>query len=292
MQNEKLRICVIGLGKMGSAIAEALLTAGYVVNPWNRTAEKAEALLHSGATQVDTAAKAAVKSDMVILCVSNHEASLSILETDGMSEALSGKLLVQFSTVTAAESRDLGRWTEHRGIAYLDGSILGYPEHVRGGNCTIVYSGPKNLFITNERVLAAMGGDPRHLGDTVGGAPVFDKAIYSYHYGALLAFFHGAAMCHAAGFPIELYTEQALDGGGATQRRCSKMIEKRSYDPVVGALEVDAAAYSHVVKLSEELGVDAEFPKLVASFFERALTEGLGRQEIASLFELMVPRNT
>ena len=99
-------------------------------------------------------------------------------------------------------------------------------------------------------------------------------------------------MCHAAGFPIGLYTEQALGGGGQTQRRCSEMIEKRSYDKDVGALEVDAAAYSHVVKLSEELGVDTEFPNLVASFFERALTEGLGQQEIASLFELMVPRNT
>jgi 3-hydroxyisobutyrate dehydrogenase-like beta-hydroxyacid dehydrogenase len=69
MQNEKSQICVIGLGKMGSAIAEALLTAGYVVNPWNRTAEKAEAFLHSGATQVDTAAEAAIKSDMVILSI-------------------------------------------------------------------------------------------------------------------------------------------------------------------------------------------------------------------------------
>ncbi len=288
--SEGARVSVIGLGNMGSALAEALLAKDLSVTVWNRTASKGAALAASGAAVAASAAEAAAAADLLVVCVTNHVASLSIFQSDGVAEALRGKLLVQLSTVTAEESRDLGRWAEAQGIAYLDGSIFGYPENVRSGNCTIVYSGPKDLFAANESLLAAIGGNPQHVGDAVGGAPTFDKAIYSNHYGALLAFFHGAAICHAAGFPIEVYTELALGGGGRTQRRYGEMIAARTYDVTGITLEADAAAYAHVATLSEELGVDSGFPKTVAHYFARAIAAGHGQEELPAVFETLLPK--
>jgi hypothetical protein len=54
---------------------------------------------------------------------------------------------------------------------------------------------------------------------------------------------------------------------------------------------VDAALYEQVATLSEELGIDAAFPRMVASYLDRAIAKGHGQHELAAIFELMVPRN-
>jgi hypothetical protein len=68
------------------------------------------------------------------------------------------------------------------------------------------------------------------------------------------------------------------------------MIVKRSYGDVsVASIEVDVALYEQVTKLSEELGIDAAFPRTVAGYLDRAIAKGHGQQELAAIFELMLP---
>jgi len=289
--NANQHVCVIGLGDMGSAIAQALLAQGYRVAVWNRTASKCGPLAEAGATLADSLPGAATGAQWVVVCVLDHAATLSLLMPDGVARALRGKLLVQLSTVTADESRALGRWAGENGIDYLDGSILGYRQDMLGARCPVVYSGPKALFDANAGVLAAMGGSPRLVSETVGSAVTFDKAFYSFHWGSLLAFFHGAALCHAAGFPTELYAELLLGQVGENtrevQRRYGEMIAKRSYK--AEALDVDVMAYAHVTALSEELGIDTSYPQVVARYLERA--RGRGEQSLATIFEAMIERD-
>jgi len=66
--------------------------------------------------------------------------------------------------------------------------------------------------------------------------------------------------------------------------RYAEMIVKRSYKPE--SLNVDVMAYEHVKKVSEELGVDTTFPKMVASHLHRV--EGHDRQSLAVIFEIML----
>jgi len=288
--NANQHVCVIGLGDMGSAIAQALLAQGYRVAVWNRTASKCGPLAEAGATLADSLPGAATGAQWVVVCVLDHAATLSLLMPDGVAGALRGKLLVQLSTVTADESRALVRWAGENGIDYLDGSILGYRQDMLGARCPVVYSGSKALFDANAGVLSAIGGSPRLVSETVGGAVTFDKAFYSFHWGSLLAFFHGAALCHAAGFPTELYTElllgQAGDNTRDALRRYGEMIAKRSYK--AEAIEVDVMAYAHVTALSEDLGIDTAYPRVVARYLDRARSRG--EQSLASIFEAMIER--
>ncbi len=287
--NESQHVCVIGIGNMGSALAEALLAKGHNVTVWNRTASKCDPLAEAGASVAASVSEAAAAAKTVVVCVSDHAATVSIVDNDEMAEVLKGKTLVQLTIVTADESRDLGRWAEENGIAYLDGSILSYPQGIRDNSATIVYSGPKDVFAANESVLAAMGGNPILVGEAVGGAPTFDKTIHACHYGSMLAFFHGAAICHAAGFPIETYIDRVVNVE-ANRRRFGEMIAKRSYDSKGGSIEGAVAAYEHVTELSEEHGIDAAFPRTVAGYMDRAIAEGRGQQELAAVFELMIEK--
>ncbi len=285
---ESKDVCVIGLGNMGGALAEALLANDQGVTVWNRTPSKCDALATAGAAVAASVPEGAAAAQVIVVCVTDHQAGMSLLQADNVTSALRGKLLVQLSTVTAEESREMGRWAEENGIAYLDGSILAYPAGIRSNEGTIVYSGPKSIFDANKGVLASLGGKPQLVGETIGGAPTFDKTIYAFQYASMLAFFHGAAICHAAGFPIETYVEQVASHGPETKIRFGEMIAKRSYDNPVCALEVEAAAYDHVVRLSEELGIDVAYPKMVAGYFKRAIADGHGQHDLAATFEVLM----
>jgi glutamyl-tRNA reductase len=53
--NNSVQVSVLGLGAMGSALAGALVKAGYATAVWNRTPEKADDLVAQGAQAAATA---------------------------------------------------------------------------------------------------------------------------------------------------------------------------------------------------------------------------------------------
>ena len=280
------KVAVIGLGNMGSALAEALLAKGHEITVWNRTAVKCDSLVQAGARRAESLGKAA--AEVTIVCVTDHQATLAL--TGELAAPLRDKLLVQLSTVTADESRALGRWAEERGIDYLDGTIFCYPAGIRTGSGTIVYSGPKALFDAKKALLTAMGGDPQFLSEQVGVAPAFDKAIYSFHYGSMICFLHGAAMSQAAGIPMAAYLEHALaaSSGTTTKERMARMVEARAYETDAATIKVEMAAYDHVPKLSGALGIESELPKLIAEIMGRACRAGYTDRDLAAVFEVLI----
>ena len=147
-------VTVIGLGLMGSALAEALLNAGHQVTVWNRTPAKAEPMSAKSAHVASSVSDAILASDVILVCVTGHAATMELLT--GIANPAEGKTLVQLSTMSPDESRDLARWAESKGIGYLDGSILGLPSSVVRGEATLIYSGPKDLFDANEALFAAL----------------------------------------------------------------------------------------------------------------------------------------
>ena len=285
-------VCVIGIGNMGSALADALLMNGHRVIVWNRTAAKCAPLAEAGATVADSVAAAVRATQVSIVCVDDHVASMSVLQTEDVGAALHGKLLVQLSSVSADESRDMGRWTEDHGIGYLEGGILATPALIRaneGGS--IVFAGPRNLFDAHAGVLASLAGHTIYLSEALGSAATFDKAIYACYYGSMLAFFHGAAMCHAAGFPVEPYVDHVA-AGNQTRQYMGGLMAKRSYGNIsVSRIDGDAALYQQVAKLSAKLGVDGTVPTMVTHFLARAIAESHAGDELAAIFELMLPRD-
>ncbi|WP_313958131.1 NAD(P)-binding domain-containing protein [Paenibacillus sp. Y412MC10] len=60
---------VIGLGMMGSALAQAFLMEGSRTTVWNRTPDKAETLAAQGAVAAGTVAEAIAASPLIVICV-------------------------------------------------------------------------------------------------------------------------------------------------------------------------------------------------------------------------------
>ena len=160
-----MRSLVVGMGLMGSALADALLRKNMTVSVWNRTEERCQPAIDAGATRVASIAEGARECDVVISCLADHQAVLDTVITPDVGQLLTGKTFVQLSQATSEQSLEFAAWASHHGIGYLDGSILGYPKDVRTGDCVIIYSGNTAVFEACHAVLRALGSKPRLVGD-------------------------------------------------------------------------------------------------------------------------------
>ena len=89
----KLAIAVLGTGRMGSALARALLGAGHEVTVWNRTPAKTGPLAALGAVVAHSVAKAVAAGAVVIVNVSDYDATTALLREASVARALDGKLV-------------------------------------------------------------------------------------------------------------------------------------------------------------------------------------------------------
>lgn len=87
-------VAVIGLGRMGSALAKALVSSGKRVTVWNRSQGKTDALVRIGALEAETPAAAIASSSTLIVCLSDYAATSIVL--DGSSPVEEPILTVQF----------------------------------------------------------------------------------------------------------------------------------------------------------------------------------------------------
>lgn len=286
------QVSVIGLGNMGSALAERLLVTGHKVTVWNRTESKAGLLAEKGAIVAGTPAEAMSKSETILICVLDIDAVQSILSFENAAEVLAGKTVIQLTALEPDQSREQDEWMRLHNVHYLDGGILGFPSDVREGSANIAYSGSKKVFKDKQPLLQSFGPDSTFVGEQAGMAPLAAMLVYARYYGLTFISMHTAAMAAAAGIPASKFLE--LTGGdeewmymGKTMDNYVAMTEKREYSTSEAALEMDASGYDYFIRLSKELGVDPALHEMIHSALASAIDQGRGDQAIPAIFEVL-----
>jgi 3-hydroxyisobutyrate dehydrogenase-like beta-hydroxyacid dehydrogenase len=155
---------LIGLGNMGTAIAERLLDAGYPLVVSNRTREKAAPLATRGASVVTTPEELAAQVDVVLTSLADDEAFESVARKIAAA-ARPGTVLVDLSTVSPAASARVADLAEQRSIAYLRAPVSGNPSVVRAGNLSFMVSGARETLAAVEPVLLSIGPTVHHVGE-------------------------------------------------------------------------------------------------------------------------------
>ena len=85
-EEKKRSIAFIGTGLMGGPMARRLLGAGFSVTVWNRSADKAEALVADGAVLAASPAEAAKGADIVITMLSDGKAVGEVLTAEHVTD--------------------------------------------------------------------------------------------------------------------------------------------------------------------------------------------------------------
>jgi 3-hydroxyisobutyrate dehydrogenase-like beta-hydroxyacid dehydrogenase len=281
-------VSVIGLGKMGSALAGALLRAGHRVTVWNRSPDKAAGL--AGASVARSASDALGASPLTIVCVSDYEATRAILSQPEVAASLRGRTLVQLSTGTPREARELQAWVRARGAAYLDGAILAWPRHIGGEETLIYVSGETTAYEPHGATLRALAGGLTYLGGEVGASEGMFAAILSYLAGRWIGICHGGLICEAEGLGAAAFGDALASLGPALAwdaQHMGQVISTGAFTDPESTLETTARDIDGLVRQAQDAGINPEWPRFAAGLFRRAELAGHGPEEHAALIKTL-----
>ena len=155
---------LIGLGNMGTAIAERLLDAGYELAVHNRTPGKADVLAARGATVARTVGDLVERVEVVLTSLADDHA-LEAVAAEVLDAAHPGIVLVDMSTVSPAASARVAARAETASVAYLRAPVSGNPTVVRAGTLSFIVSGPPETLERVEPVIRAIGPTVHNVGD-------------------------------------------------------------------------------------------------------------------------------
>ncbi|WP_121114399.1 NAD(P)-dependent oxidoreductase [Croceibacterium ferulae] len=156
-----MRIGFIGLGQMGSAMAANLVKAGHQVTVWNRSPEKADALVAAGAARAEWPVDAA-QGDLVMTMLADDRAVEGVVFGDG-GIAGAPALHVGHSTISVALADRLAAESGTGG--YLSAPVFGRPLAAAAGKLFVVAAGAGAALDRCEPVFAAIGQRTFRIGD-------------------------------------------------------------------------------------------------------------------------------
>ncbi|MBU7318291.1 NAD(P)-dependent oxidoreductase [Paenibacillus oleatilyticus] len=283
-------VSIIGLGPMGTALAQTLLRNGKRVTVWNRTLSKAESLVQQGAQLASSAASAISTSPITIVCVANYETSARVLDTTEVAPVLAGRTLIQLSTGTPQEARNNELWARERGAHYLDGAIQAWPSHIGGAETVILFSGSHTAFQTSEPLLKNLAGSSIYLGEPVGSASAQALAVISYLLGTWLGFAHGARILESENQRVDSFGSMIAAIApllGEEAKHQGKVIQTGHFGNPESSLKTSADSVERLVQQTREAGIHAEFPAHALPLFAKALEAGYGNEEVSAIIKVL-----
>lgn len=158
-----MQCTVLGLGRMGSALAGRLLEGGHQVTVWNRSPGRAGDLVARGAAEAASRADAVRQSELTLSSLANDQAvEEQALAEDGVLAHLpDGAVYVDCSTVSPALTAELARRFGTDRFAAMP--VLGAPAAVTGGTATWLPGGDPAVLDRLTPVLEALGGQIRRF---------------------------------------------------------------------------------------------------------------------------------
>jgi len=150
----QVKLGFIGLGNMGSRIAQRLLDHGYQLSVFDLDLAKAQAIAAKGAAVAKNVFELAHNADVVLSCLTNDEAvrSVYIGPAGVFAGARSGTVVLEMSTISPESSRKLCRLGTRGGIGVLDVAISGSTPAADQGILTLLVGGNQDLFRAAEPI--------------------------------------------------------------------------------------------------------------------------------------------
>jgi 3-hydroxyisobutyrate dehydrogenase len=155
----KTRIGWIGTGVMGSSMCGHLIAAGYAATVFNRTPEKARALVEKGAKLADSPRVVAAASDVVFTIVGYPQDVREVtLGPDGtLAGARPGAVLVDMTTSEPALAVEIDRAARAKGVHAVDAPVSGGDVGAREARLSIMIGGEKEVVDALRPLFEVMG---------------------------------------------------------------------------------------------------------------------------------------
>lgn len=281
-------IGIIGVGRMGLAMARNLIAAGYPVTGYRRSAM--DEFVAAGGTQAASPAEVVAAADIVFTCLPDNDAVADALERpDGILSALKpGQVVVETTSLTPDQKRQFAGQIAATGATMLDCPVSGTPGMLEAGRGAFFVSGDRATADGIQGILTAICSRTTWVGDVGAGAATKSvaTALVAIHN---LAAAEGLAIAAREGGDIAAVHE-AIAGspaGSAMFEMRGALMAKRDYASGGGSLDGYLRGLSRV---HETVGPAGATPLLdvTHAWYQAAVDAGHTGQDQASIFEYVL----
>ena len=178
-------IAFIGLGNMGSPMAENLIKAGHALTVYDLNKEAVEKAVAAGAKSANSAVSALTNAKIVISMLPNGSIVKSLFTgKNGLINHLADDVLViDSSTIAADDARYVAQACKAKGISMIDAPVSGGTAAAIAGTLTFICGGEADDYARAQPILAAMGKNIFHAGTSGAGqvAKICNNMLLAVH---------------------------------------------------------------------------------------------------------------
>ncbi|PWR13611.1 2-hydroxy-3-oxopropionate reductase [Micromonospora sicca] len=283
------RLAFIGLGIMGTPMAEHLVRAGFDVTGYNRSPAKTRRLVEAGGRAANSIEEAVADADIVCVMVPDSPDVREVLAGTGgvFDTARPGTLVIDFSSIRPDVSNELWHQAKAKGFRLLDAPVSGGQAGAVNATLSIMVGGEVADVEAAQPVLQAVGKTIAHVGPPGSGQTVkaANQLIVAGHL-ELLA----EAIVFLEAYGVDTRKAMTVLGGGlagsAVLNQKSEAMLTRSFQPGF-RVELHHKDLGIVTSAAREAGVVIPLGALVAQLMASLKAQGNADDDHSALLKLL-----
>lgn len=277
----------LGLGQMGSAIAERLEDADIRLHVFDPNPVAVAPFVLRGAVDQPSAAAVAEAAPIVFACLPNGTASQQAAAEVVASPAL--RIYVEMSTIGSPTMTGIAELLASRGITLVDCPISGGPKGARAGTLSVIAAGPRAALDEIRPLLARIGKNVFEVGERPGQAQLMKLVNNLINAANMATAFEALVLGAKGGLDPDLMVNVINVSTG----RNSATLDKVPRSILPGTFDYGAKLATMVkdvvlgLQEAEALGVPMWVHETVGQLWRFGATQGLRDADITSLIQVL-----
>lgn len=284
---DEVKVAVVGMGRMGAAMAGTLSRAGFPVIVWNRTKQTAVSVADLiGGSVAASPRAAAAAADIVLTSLADDRAVRDVFSgPDGIGAGVRpGVVVVEMSTVDPSAIHEIGALIDAAGADLLDAPVSGSVQLVEQGKLTVMAGGKADVLSKAWPVLDALAARVFHVGERGAGATT-KLAVNALVHGINGALAEALVLAEKAGVDRATAYEVFAAGAGGAPFVQYKQAAYQDPDGAAVAFSLDLVAkdLDLITGLGDRVGAELPVSHASLDLARRAIDAGLGSRDMSAL---------
>ncbi|WP_233835023.1 3-hydroxyisobutyrate dehydrogenase [Paraburkholderia sp. ZP32-5] len=290
-----MKIGFIGLGNMGAPMALNLLKAGHALNVFDLSEQAVRTLVDAGAHAAGSPQAAASDVECVITMLPAAAHVRSVLTADDgiLAGIAKGVPIIDSSTIHPASVKAFAELAARHGNSFVDAPVSGGTGGAVAGTLTFMVGGSASAYEQAKQVLAAMGRNIVHCGDT--GTGQVAKICNNLVLGISMA---GVAEAMSLGEALGIDTKVL---GGIINTSTGRCWSSDTYNPMPGVIDTAPSSRGYTGGFGtdlmlKDLGLATDAARgvrqpvylgaLAQQLYQTMSTHGAGRLDFSAVIKL------
>ncbi|MEP7141238.1 MAG: NAD(P)-dependent oxidoreductase [Ferruginibacter sp.] len=282
----------IGLGNLGTPIAQNLLSNTKQLYVFNRTAAKAQPLAEKGAVLCNSVKELTSLCDIVFSIVSEDVALKEITAGDeGVAANLkAGGIHASITTILPDTARELsalhGQYKNH----YLACPVMGRPETAKAGKLNFLVSGEKEVMEKIKPVLQQAGAAAIwEFGGEAGAANTAKLCSNFLIVAAIEAMAEGIQLAQKSGIDATAWMNMLTQTMFNTPiyTNYGNILLKEAYQPAGFSLRLGLKDVNLVKEQASSVNAKMPFGEILLSQFKQSVENGLGEHDWTAIAQAL-----